>query len=67
MRKPNLLSLACIFAVSLASLPAGAQELSGTLADLTAPHDYVQKRVSSYDRTGGNALEETGPAHVLGR
>src|SRR5207249_9637809 len=77
MRKPSLFSLACIFAVGLASLPAGAQELSATLADLTAPHEYVQKRVSSYDRTGGNAdyreiavgqtftlLDEAGPGAI---
>ena len=77
MRKPRLLSLAFIFALSLASLPAWAQELGGTLADLTAPHDYVQKRVSSYDRTGGNAdyrvvtpgqtftlLDEAGPGVI---
>ena len=25
------------------------------LANLIAPHDYVQKRVSSYDKSGGNA------------
>jgi len=31
-----------------------AQELSGLLADLTKPHNYVLKRVSSWDRTGGN-------------
>jgi hypothetical protein len=27
----------------------------GALANLIAPHDYVQKRVSSYDKSGGNA------------
>ena len=26
-----------------------------TLTNLIAPHDYVQKRVSSYDKSGGNA------------
>jgi len=41
-------------------LPAllNAQSCSGnaeSLFSLTQPHDYVQKRVSSYDRSGGNA------------
>jgi len=38
------------------ALPAGAQigALPG-LESLTAPHDYVLHRSSSYDRTGGNA------------
>jgi len=53
MRKLFLLAL-CIFTpVSLR-----AQSCSGTaesLFSLTQPHDYSQKRVSSYDRTGGNA------------
>jgi D-arabinan exo alpha-(1,3)/(1,5)-arabinofuranosidase (non-reducing end) len=59
-------------------VPAGsAQELSGLLADLTKPHDYVLKRVSSWDRTGGNddsrkiaagetltVLDEAGPGVI---
>ncbi len=37
------------------ALPAAAQEPTATLlGDLTRPHDYVLKRSSSYDRTGGN-------------
>ena len=35
---------------------AHAQELSGLLADLTRPHDYVLKRASSWDRTGGTPM-----------
>lgn len=47
------------------------------LSGLTAPHNYSQKRVSSFDRSGGNAdfrpvqpgetltvLDETGPATI---
>jgi hypothetical protein len=34
--------------------PAFAQNWSGLPTDLTAPPDYVLRRVSSYDRTGGN-------------
>ncbi|HWZ96797.1 MAG TPA: glycoside hydrolase family 172 protein [Candidatus Dormibacteraeota bacterium] len=53
MRKFFFLAL-CLF--QPASLRA--QSCSGaaeSLFSLTQPHDYVQKRISSYDRTGGNA------------
>jgi hypothetical protein len=67
-----------LFLLVLCFVPAGfAQELSGLLADLTQPHDYVLNRVSSWDRTGGNAdmrhiaagetftvLEESGPGVI---
>jgi len=42
----------------LSPSPLFAQSCSGTaesLFSLTQPHDYVQKRVSSYDRSGANA------------
>ena len=53
MRKVLLLFL-------LSAVPAAvhAQSCTGSaesLFTLTRPHDYAQKRVSSYDRTGGNA------------
>jgi len=36
------------------------------LSDLTQPHDYVQKRVSSYDHSGGNDDFRTlGPGETL--
>ena len=51
--------------------------MSGLLSDLTKPHDYVLKRASSWDRTGGNAdarkiapgetltvLEDSGPGVI---
>ena len=57
--------------------PNYAQSAGPSLSDLTRPHDYVQKRVSSYDRTGGNEdyralgpgetltlLDETGPGEI---
>src|SRR5262245_49603548 len=57
--------------------PLRAQTPSISLAELTQPHDYIQKRISSYDRSGGNAdyrplapgetltlLEENGPAEI---
>jgi D-arabinan exo alpha-(1,3)/(1,5)-arabinofuranosidase (non-reducing end) len=49
-----LISIALLVLV----VPALAQQrsdLSGMLSDLPDPHNYVLKRVSSYDRTGGNA------------
>jgi hypothetical protein len=66
------------FVIWFCLVPAAlAQELSGLLADLPNPHDYVLKRVSSWDRTGANAdmrkiaagetftvLEESGPGVI---
>ena len=53
MRKTPLL----IFCLLLPSpLPAQSCFSSAeSFFSLTRPHDYAQKRVSSYDRTGGNA------------
>jgi hypothetical protein len=42
-----LMTCACVWAQS-----DGGQ--SAMLGSLVSPHDYVQKRASSYDRTGGN-------------
>jgi hypothetical protein len=49
------------------ALPTVAQEpTSVALSDLTRPHDYVLKRSSSYDRTGGNAdYRELAPGGTL--
>src|SRR5215469_5681624 len=59
-------SLLLLLALALA-LPAPAQEpASVTLSDLTRPHDYVLKRSSSYDRTGGNEdYRELAPGGTL--
>lgn len=56
---------------------ARAQDTAGWLSSLTKSHDYVQKRISSYDRTGGNAdyrpmaagetlalMDEAGPGEI---
>jgi len=77
MRKTVLLSLACLFLAAFTSTISRAQELSGSLSNLTMPQDYVLKRVSSYDRSGGNAdrrqidpgqtltlLDEDGPGVI---
>ncbi|HTJ29780.1 MAG TPA: glycoside hydrolase family 172 protein [Acidobacteriaceae bacterium] len=57
MRLASALLLAPLACLLLAPNMAHAQESrpSNSLASLIEPHDYVQKRVSSYDRTGGNA------------
>ena len=39
----------------LLAIPAFSQDAASWLATLPAPKDYVLKRVSSYDRSGGNA------------
>lgn len=53
MRKLLLLVLGAFlpFIASAQSCSSGAE----SLLSLTQPHDYVQKRISSYDRSGGNA------------
>jgi hypothetical protein len=50
MRSFIALCVLCLFA-----LPAFAQSTESWIATLPAAKDYVQHRVSSYDRTGGNA------------
>ncbi len=70
------------FLLIIVGLVAGAfaqepADLSGLMPRLPEPHDYVLKRVSSYDRSGGNAdarkvapgetftvFEEAGPAVI---
>ncbi len=57
--------------------PAHGQDAANWVSDLTKPHNYIQKRISSYDRTGGNAdyrpmavgetltlLDEAGPGEI---
>ncbi len=51
MRRAELFLLAILAAAA----SAAAQDLSGLLSELPRPHEYVLKRVSSYDRSGGNA------------
>jgi hypothetical protein len=69
-----LVILALIFGVCPLSI---SQDASGWLANLPKSRDYVQKRVSSYDRSGGNfdlrrlaagetltLLEDSGPGII---
>lgn len=48
-------ALVLIAAALTLCIPLSAQTWRGVLGNLTQPHDYVSKRSSSWDRTGGNA------------
>lgn len=75
MHRALLILLGCfLFAGPEAAL---VQSPSDLLSQLTKPHDYALKRVSSYDRTGGNddyrplaaggtltLLDEAGPGEI---
>ena len=55
-RPPVRLGRFSLFLVLLASaLCVSCLAQDGALANLITPHDYIQKRVSSYDKSGGNA------------
>ncbi|HLW81950.1 MAG TPA: glycoside hydrolase family 172 protein [Candidatus Acidoferrales bacterium] len=52
----------CMLFLLIAAGPLCAQDLTSLLADLPKPHDYVLKRISSYDRKGGNEDYRALPA-----
>ena len=65
------------FLLLLATMPAAAQMPGEPLSDLPKPHDYLLKRSSSYDLSGGNAdarpvtaggaitvMDEAGPGEI---
>jgi Protein of unknown function (DUF2961) len=52
LMKAGILFIALIVG---AALPIAGQTWNSTLSYLTQPHNYIEKRSSSYDRTGGNA------------
>jgi len=69
------LMMCLIMSASVSAQSEGGQ--GGLLSGLISPHNYVQKRASSYDRTGGNddffkiapggtltILDESGPAII---
>jgi hypothetical protein len=59
-------SLLSFFAFCLLALPASAQTPDAWLATLPQAKDYVQKRSSSYDRSGANAdAREIAPGATL--
>ena len=73
-------ALACLVMCLMMSVSVSAQSDGGQsalLSGLISPHNYVQKRASSYDRTGGNddfrkiapgntltVLDDSGPAII---
>ena len=74
--KKILLVLSVLFLLAIPRASFG-QAPSDLLSDLTKPHDYTLKRISSFDRTGGNddyrplaagetltLLDEAGPGEV---
>ncbi|HEV2305729.1 MAG TPA: glycoside hydrolase family 172 protein [Candidatus Acidoferrales bacterium] len=52
----------CMLFLLVAARPLCAQDLTSLLTDLPKPHDYVLKRISSYDRKGGNEDYRALPA-----
>ena len=63
-----MLRLAKVWTVAAVSLSflASAPAQEHILQSLMEPHDYVQKRASSYDRSGGNAdYREIKPGDTL--
>jgi hypothetical protein len=67
----------CLLFLLIAAWPLCAQDLTSLLTDLPKPHDYVLKRISSYDHRGGNEdyralpvggsltlLNEKGPGEI---
>ncbi len=76
MNRYKLFVLVVVF-FGVAALTHAQSSAISSLSGLTLPHDYVQKRVSSYDRTGANAdyrqiaqgetltlLDEAGPGTI---
>jgi hypothetical protein len=58
--------LAFLFVLVTLSESAFGQDPSDWLSNLPSPHEYVQKRSSSYDRTGGNAdYRQLAPGDTL--
>src|SRR5665811_1283749 len=54
-RLASRLSLTASMVFGLLSFSTAALAQGAILDSLTTTHNYVQKRVSSYDKTGGNA------------
>jgi Protein of unknown function (DUF2961) len=74
--KPTLLLLIGFLLLAAPGTILG-QSPADLLSELTKPHDYLLKRISSYDRTGGNddyrplapgetltLLDEAGPGEI---
>jgi len=60
------LFLPVLFFLGLTALSYAQSPASSSLSGLTAPRDYVQRRISSYDRSGGNAdYRQLAPGETL--
>jgi len=77
MRVMRAAKVALVVTASLTSAAAGFAQWGGPAGSLAEPRNYVLKRVSSYDRSGGNAdfrtiepgatltvLDEAGPGVI---
>ncbi len=65
MNSYKLFAIVVVF-FGLSALAHAQSPAISTLSSLTQPHDYVQKRISSYDRTGGNAdFRQIAPGETL--
>jgi hypothetical protein len=52
--------------ISLAMLPSSSAQTASAKIDLTQPQDYILERVSSFDRSGGNAdYRQIAPGQTL--
>jgi hypothetical protein len=73
----RLLRMIVVWLVTLGSGSAILAQWASSMSSLAEPRDYVLKRISSYDRSGGNAdyrsiepgatlsiLDETGPGAI---
>ncbi len=60
------LVLPVLFFLGLTALSHAQSPACSSLSGLTVPHDYVQRRISSYDRSGGNAdYRQIAPGETL--
>jgi hypothetical protein len=60
------LFLLVLISVGMSGLSYAQSPASSSLSGLTVSHDYVQKRISSYDRSGGNAdFRQIAPGETL--
>jgi Protein of unknown function (DUF2961) len=65
MNSYKLFTIVLVF-FGLAALAHAQSAADSSLSGLTLPHDYVQKRVSSYDRSGANAdFRQIAPGETL--
>jgi len=65
MSKYRLFLIVLIF-IGMSGAARAQSPASSSFSGLTVPRDYVQKRISSYDRSGGNAdFRQIAPGETL--